>query len=73
MEPYIIDVSKLEELQMISDHDELERIFYRAKTTIVNGEKVMLVRKTDTAGIPFSEFSTLEELEEYRSGVFKYL
>ncbi len=73
MEPYIIDVSNLEELQMISDHDELERIFYRAKTTIVNGEKVMLVRKNNPGNIPFSQLSTLEELDEYRAAVLRYL
>lgn len=74
MREYVIDVSTIEELQMLNDKDELETIFSRAKSTIVNGEKVLLVRKDKTGrSEKFDEMSTEEELEKYREIVFKYL
>jgi hypothetical protein len=73
MQEYIIDVSRIEELQTISNVNELDRIFERAKSTIVNGEKVLLVRKSKNAHQKFDEFSTLEELDEYKKTVYKYL
>ncbi|RYZ19404.1 MAG: hypothetical protein EOO16_20015 [Chitinophagaceae bacterium] len=74
MQEYIIDVAQVEEWQTIKDIDALERIFQRAKSTIVNGERVVLVR-TDREGKKnaFDEFSTLEDLERYRTTVFRYL
>ncbi|HYK56147.1 MAG TPA: hypothetical protein VEV15_06680, partial [Flavisolibacter sp.] len=45
MQEYIIEASHIEELQTISNRDELDKIFERAKQTIVNGESVILVRK----------------------------
>ena len=70
----MIDVSRIEELQNLKDTNELEKIFSRARSTIVNGEIVMLVRK-DKSGTAqkFDEFSTLEDLDRYRKSVFKYL
>ena len=74
MREYVIDVSRIEELQNLKDTNELEKIFSRARSTIVNGEIVMLVRK-DKSGTAqkFDEFSTLEDLDRYRKSVFKYL
>lgn len=74
MREYVIDVSRIEELQTLNDKNELEKIFSRAQSTIVNGETVMLVRK-DRSGTSqkFDELSTLEDLERYRKSVFKYL
>jgi hypothetical protein len=74
MTEYVIDVAKIEELQTLSDTNELETIFFRAKSTIVNGEKVLLVRK-DKSGRSekFDEMSTEGELENFRQRVFKYL
>lgn len=74
MREYVIDVSKIEELQTLNDKDELEKIFSKAQSTIVNGEKVIFVRK-DKKGKSekFDEMSTEDELEEYRKRVFKYL
>ena len=46
MEEYIIPVNKIEELQMLNDKDALDAIFTKAKTTIVNGENVALVRES---------------------------
>lgn len=74
MKAYVIDVSKIEELQNLNDKDELETIFYRANSTIVNGEKVILVRKNKNGGSEkFDEITTQEDLEQFRKRVFKYL
>lgn len=74
MREFVIDVSRIEELQTLNDKDELEKIFVKAQSAIVNGEVVMLVRK-DKHGIPqkFDELSTLEEIDLYKKTVFKYL
>jgi hypothetical protein len=74
MREYVIDVSKIEELQTLNDKDELETIFFKANSTIVNGEKVILVRKNKNGkSEKFDEMSTQEELEQYRKRVFRYL
>ncbi len=74
MKAYVIDVSKIEELQNLNDKDELENIFYRANSTIVNGEKVVLVRKNKNgASEKFDEITTQEDLEQFRKQVFKYI
>lgn len=74
MREYVIDVSKIEELQTLNDKDGLENIFFRAKSTIVNGEKVLLIRKDKNGRTEkFDELSTEDELENYRKRVFKYL
>lgn len=74
MTDYTIDVAKVEELQTINNTDELETMFSRAKSAIVNGAKVILVRK-DASGkaTRFDEMDTLDVLETYRENVFKYL
>jgi hypothetical protein len=74
MKEYEINVSRIEELQMLRDKHELENIFTRAKSTIVNGEKVFLVRKSSSSpGEKFEELSTLQDLQHYKKTVFKYL
>jgi hypothetical protein len=74
MREYLIEVTKIEELQTLNDKDELEKIFDRAKSTIVSGERVLMIRKDRTgASEKFDEFSTLEDLNNYKKRVFKYL
>jgi ATPase subunit of ABC transporter with duplicated ATPase domains len=74
MKAYVIDVSKIEELQNLNDKGELENIFYRANSTIVNGEKVVLVRKNKNgASEKFDVITTQEDLEQFRKQVFKYI
>ena len=74
MEDYTINVTKIEELQTISDTDELENIFSRAKSAVVNGAKVILVRKDFSGNTnKFDEIDTLDDLEAFRKRVFKYL
>ncbi|HUC82423.1 MAG TPA: hypothetical protein VMR70_16070 [Flavisolibacter sp.] len=74
MQDYKINVTQIEELQTINNTDELENIFARAKSAVVNGAKVILVRK-EASGKEnkFDEIDTLDTLESYRNGVFKYL
>ena len=74
MKAYVIDVSKIEELQNLNDKGELENIFYRANSTIVNGETVILVRKNKNGGSEkFDVITTQEDLEQFRKQVFKYI
>lgn len=74
MTDYTINVTEIEEHQTLKDIEALERIFARAKSAVINGAKVMLVRKgADGKSNKFDEMDTLEALEIYKEGVFKYL
>lgn len=74
MNEYVINVARIEELQTLNDKDELEKIFFKAQSTIVNGEKVVLARKNKAGDSQkFDELTTLEDLRRYRKTVFKYL
>ena len=73
MQAFEINVTEIEELQTIANLHALDKIFTRAKQTIVGGEKVILVRKTGSATQKFDEISTPEDLEAYKKGVYKYL
>jgi len=74
MHEYIIDAGQIEELQTISNKDELDKIFDKAKRTIVNGESVWLVRRQlNGKQEKYDELTTLEELTAYKSRVYKYL
>jgi len=53
---------------------ELEQIFSKAKSTVVQGETVTLVRQnTDGSTYTFDELTTEADLENYKQTVFKYL
>jgi hypothetical protein len=69
MQDYVIDVSRVEELQMTSNVHELDIIFERGRSAIVNGAKVILARKKQK----FDELTTLKDFEAYRTSVMKYL
>jgi len=73
MQEYIIDITQIEELQTISNRNELDKIFGRAKQTIVNGEAVLMVRSKNNSSEKFDELTTLEELNEFKTRVYKYL
>jgi hypothetical protein len=74
MQDYTINVTQIEDLQTINNTDEMENIFTRAKSAIVNGAKVILVRKEPSGKVnKFDEMDTLEDLEKYRERVFRYL
>jgi hypothetical protein len=67
-------VNRVEEWQMTGNKHALEKLFAKAKSTIVNGEKVILVRKEKDGRVEaFDEFTTLEDLDDYRKRVFRYI
>lgn len=74
MQDYVINVTEIEELQTIRDTDSLDHIFSRAKTTVVGGAAVILVRKKPGGKAEkFDELSTEADLAQYREKVYKYL
>lgn len=74
MEDYIINVGKIEELQMINDIDGLDSIFQRAKRILVGGGIVALIRQQRSGQVDrFEEFSNLDDFEAYKKNVYKYL
>jgi hypothetical protein len=74
MEDFIISVSKVEEWQMTNDVTELENLFRRAKRALVGGGIVALVRQQRSGeSYRFEEFTNLEDFEQYKNNIFKYL
>lgn len=74
MDGFEINVTQVEELQMTKSIAELEQIFTKAKSIIVQGETVILVRKnSDGSSNKFNELTTEADLENYKQTVFKYL
>jgi hypothetical protein len=74
MEDYLINVGKIEEWQTIKDIDSLDKTFQRAKRTLVGGGTVALVREQrDGRSDRFEEFTNLDDFENYRKQVYKYL
>ncbi|HEY4107622.1 hypothetical protein [Puia sp.] len=74
MDEYVINVGKVEEWQMIKDIATLDEVFQRAKRVLVGGGMVALVREQrDGSSYRFEQFTNLEDFEEYRKNVYKYL
>jgi len=74
MNEFEINVTEVEELQMTKSIADLEQIFSKSKSIIVQGETVALVRKnTDGSTYKFDELTTEADLDKYRQTVFKYL
>jgi hypothetical protein len=74
MEDFIISVSKVEEWQMTNDVTELDNLFQRAKKVLVGGGTVALVRQQRSdESYRFEEFTNLEDFEQYKKNVYKYL
>ncbi|MDB5248623.1 MAG: hypothetical protein JWQ40_3017 [Segetibacter sp.] len=74
MTEYSINVSEVEELQMTSKLVELEQMFTRAQSTIMQGGSVYLVRQNaDGSKYKFDELTTEDEIGNYKETVFKYL
>ena len=63
-------MAKVEELQMIQNRDMLEQYYQRSRSAIVNGATVQLFRGKDKS--VFDTITTLEDLETYFKGIFKY-
>ena len=74
MNEYTVNVTEVEELQMISNTTELDRIFARAHSTIIQGGTVVLSRQNpDGTAYKFEEFTTEDDLKTYKESVVKYL
>lgn len=74
MEDFIISVNKVEEWQTINDIAALQSLFQKAKMTLVGGGTVALVREERNGNAyRFEEYSNLDDFEQYRKNVFKYL
>jgi hypothetical protein len=74
MEDYIINVGKVEEWQMLKDLAALDELFQRARRVLVGGGTVALVREQRSGEIyRFEEFTSLEDFDQYRKNVYKYL
>lgn len=74
MTEYSINVNEVEDLQMTNNTVELEQMFTRAKSTVIQGGTVLLTSQfADGTNEKFDELSTEADLEAYRETVFKYL
>ena len=73
MNSFWINVTEVESLQKTHDVDELERIFSKAKSTIVNGESVILARKQNERTEKFDELMHTAQPTELDSLGFKKL
>ena len=74
MADYIIYVNQIEELQMLNDKLALDAIFRKAQSAVVGGEIVALIRQTASGdSYRFEEISTLDDLNDYRKNVYKYV
>jgi hypothetical protein len=59
---------------MTNDVTELENLFRRAKRALVGGGIVALVRQQRSGeSYRFEEFTNLEDFEQYKNNIFKYL
>lgn len=71
---YIINVSEIEDLQMINSSVELEQILKRAQSVVVQGGSVVLTRRNSDGSIyEFDKITTEADMKVYRDTVFKYL
>lgn len=74
MAEYTINVSDIEDLQMVGDVVELNQMFARAQSTVVQGGTVILIRRTPDGSVyKFDEITTEADVENYKETVFKYL
>ena len=71
---YKIDISQVEEWQMLKNTTELDALFIKAKSTIVQGGKLLLYRKNPDQHIYITEeISSEDDLKLYKERVYKYL
>jgi hypothetical protein len=74
MDELEINVNQVEEFQMINNAVELELIFKRAKSTVIQGGTVVLLRaNSDGSSYKVDEITSENELKTYKEKVFKYL
>jgi len=74
MAEYTINVSEVEELQTIGNAAELNKMFAKAQSTVVQGGTVVLVRGTPDGSVyKFDEITTETDMENYKQTVLKYI
>jgi hypothetical protein len=74
MQDYVINVTQIEELQILNDRDALDNIFERAQRVVVGGGAVILVRQQPNGQRDkFDSFTTEADLAAYKNNVYKYL
>ena len=74
MTDFEIDLTRIEELQMIGNVHELDNIFQKAYIAITGGRKVILYRRQAiTNNEKIEEIETEEALMEYKNRIYKYL
>lgn len=73
MQNLVIDIAQIEEWQVLNDRSELEKLFGKAQSTIVNGAAVELVRNTGGQTARFEIIDNLSDLKHYRQQVMKYI
>ena len=74
MTDFEIDLTRIEELQMIGNVHELDNIFQKAYITITGGRKVILYRSQSISyKEKIEELDTEDALKDYKNQVYKYL
>ena len=74
MDEFEINVNEIEEFQMTNSIVDLQQIFKRAQSTVVQGGTVVLLRQNaDGTSYRVDEITNENELETYKETVFKYL
>lgn len=74
MNEFIINAGQIEELQVIKDMTELDNVFSKAKSAVVQGGIVIINRENvDGSNYTVEEISTEDDLRIYRETVYKYL
>ena len=70
---YTISVNEVEDLQMVSDTAELQKIFTRAQNIVIQGGIVVLVRTNYNGSThEVDKITTETDLKNYRLTIFKY-
>ena len=71
---YTINIGVVEELQMLKDMPELNRIFSKAKSTVLQGG-IVAINRTNSDGSIYTtdEISSEADLKAYQEKIFKYL
>ena len=74
MQDLKINVAEIEDWQMIKNIAELDMIFSKAHSTVVNGATVVLYRRSASeVEEKFDEITTEADLDTYRKTVYRYL
>lgn len=74
MKDFSINVTEIEELQMTRNIHELDKIFSRARSIVIGGGIIALMRKPASGkAYRFDEIGTEQALEDYKKQVYKYL